>query len=278
MKGLVFVVEGDAHTSLLAKQCLEETGYTVRTFSTEDAIEEAQKQRPTLMLIAATLPDKSGAELCKRVRQHPLLARTPIVLLVSSARDEDLIGGLASGADDCIAKPFPPRELVARVQAVLRSIARAQPDPLAEAADITIDKAAMKLVVRGIEVAITTLEFRLIDYLARHRGQVFTRDVLLDAVWGELQFVSPRSVDTCIRRVREKIEPVKDRTTYLKTVRGVGYRFDAAVHWPKSAEECDCPACNAPSKQSAIACTVSSKRRRSVVQSTGGTPASQPRP
>ena len=278
MEGLIFVVEGDGQTSLSAKQCFENAGYTVQTFSTGDALEQAAHQHPLLMLIGDTLPGGTGADLCKRVRENPLLSRTPVILLVDGARHEDLIGGLASGADDCIAKPFAPRELVARVQAVLRSVARAQPESFAEAADITIDKAAMKLVVRGMEVAITTLEFRLIDYLARHRGQVFTRDVLLDAVWGELQFVSPRSVDTCVRRLREKIEPVKHRTTYLKTVRGVGYRFDAAAHWPRSAEKCNCPACATPSKLPGISNTVTAKRRRSLLQSSGETPASQVRP
>jgi two-component system phosphate regulon response regulator PhoB len=101
----------------------------------------------------------------------------------------------------------------------------------AEDTDILIDRGAMKLCVRGAEVTTTSLEFRLVDYLALHPGRVFTRDVLLDAVWGEMQFVTPRSVDACIRRVRRKIEPDKARPTFLKTVRGVGYRFDAVAGW-----------------------------------------------
>ena len=101
----------------------------------------------------------------------------------------------------------------------------------------------MKLSVRGSEVVTTTLEFRLVNYLARHRGHAFTRDVLLDAVWGDLRFVSPRSVDACIRRVREKIEPDLTSPTYLKTVRGVGYRFDGVAVWPGAGESCNCLAC-----------------------------------
>jgi DNA-binding winged helix-turn-helix (wHTH) protein len=105
----------------------------------------------------------------------------------------------------------------------------------------------MKLSVRGSDVPTTSLEFRLIEYLARHRGQVFTRDLLLDAVWGETQFVTPRSVDACIRRIREKIEPDRNTPTYLKTVRGVGYRLDAQTSWHfTSSEGCDCPACAGP--------------------------------
>jgi DNA-binding response OmpR family regulator len=152
------------------------------------------------------------------------------------------------------------------VQAVLRRTVRPQPIPLSEPTDIVIDKASMKLSVRGNEIATTTLEFRLIDYLARHRGQVFTRDVLLDAVWGEMQFITPRSVDACVRRVREKIEPEKGRPTYLKTIRGVGYRFDAIVAWPSAGESCTCAACATVRGLSAMAGVRTSKRRRSASQ------------
>jgi DNA-binding response OmpR family regulator len=129
------------------------------------------------------------------------------------------------------------------VQAALRRAVR--PFPVGPA-DIVIDHSAMKLSVRGSDVVTTTLEFRLVDYLARHRGHAFTRDVLLDAVWGEMQFVTPRSVDACIRRVREKIEPDLASPTYLKTVRGIGYRFDAVAVWPTPGESCTCVACAPP--------------------------------
>jgi len=115
-----------------------------------------------------------------------------------------------------------------------------------DTADLVIDSWAMKLFFRGTEIATTSLEFRLIEYLARHRGQVFTRDVLLDAVWGDVQFVTPRSVDACIRRIRQKIEPDRKRPTMLKTIRGVGYRLDAATLWRSATnEDCNCPACSA---------------------------------
>ena len=114
-------------------------------------------------------------------------------------------------------------------------------------ADLVIDSLAMKLLVRGSEVPTTSLEFRLIEYLARHRGQVFTRDLLLDAVWGDMQFVTPRSVDACIRRIREKIEPDRASPTYLKTIRGVGYRLDAVAAWRFTPNDgCNCVACTTP--------------------------------
>jgi DNA-binding response OmpR family regulator len=170
---------------------------------------------------------------------------------------------LECGADDYVCKPFTSRELMTRVQGALRRTPP-KPIPMPEPTDIVIDKAAMKLSVRGNEVPITALEFRLIDYFAQHRGQVFTRDVLLDAVWGEMQFVSPRSVDACIRRVREKIEPEKKHPTYLKTIRGVGYRFDAVAEWPTAEEPCKCTACMAALGTSELARTEVLRRRQSA--------------
>jgi len=246
MRQMVFVVEAEIGACQLAQRCLEDAGFSVRTFSTAAVIEEAQVSQPSLVLVAATLPDSTGLDLCARIRNNVLLAKTPIVLLNSDSSEAGRDAGLQAGADDCVTKPFNPRQLLASVQTVLRRLGRPVPSTVAEPTDIVIDRAAMKVSVRGNEVVTTTLEFRLVDYLARHRGQVFTRDVLLDAVWGEMQFVTPRSVDACIRRVRGKIEPDRTRPTYLKTIRGVGYRFDAVATWPSWTERCTCEAC-APS-------------------------------
>jgi len=247
MMQLIFVVEGEMESRRLAQQSLERAGFGVCTFSGTRVIEEAEKASPALMLIAARMPEGSGLGLCRSIRQNPMLAATPIILLNDMGAEKDRAQAVEYGADDCVTKPFTPLELVARVQAVLRRLSPVL--PLAsntDFADIVIDGSAMKLSVRGSEVATTTLEFRLIDYLARHRGQVFTRDALLDAVWGDMQFVTPRSVDACIRRIREKIEPDRALPTYLKTIRGVGYRLDAMAAWRSdSMELCGCLACTA---------------------------------
>ena len=133
-------------------------------------------------------------------------------------------------------------------------------------ADLIIDSWAMKVCVRGSEVPTTSLEFRLIEYLARHRGQVFTRDLLLDAVWGDMQFVTPRSVDACIRRIREKIEPDRSKPTYVKTIRGVGYRLDAIAAWQSpSYDSCDCIPCTTTATASRLLHVGSAKRRRPAV-------------
>jgi DNA-binding response OmpR family regulator len=262
MSQVIFVVEDEAEVRRTARECLEQAGYDVRTFSTTNVIADAEQSRPSLMLISLMMPDGNGLDLCQSVRENPVIARTPVVFLVETSAAEHRVLALESGGDDCIIKPFSPRELVARVQAVMRRLEKQPVLARMEPADLVIDSLAMKLSVRGAEVETTSLEFRLIDYLARHRGQVFTRDLLLDAVWGDMQFVTPRSVDACIRRIREKIEPDRGRPTYLKTIRGVGYRLDAVAAWPvTSSEGCTCIACRAPMGRSKL---LQSTRRRRV--------------
>ncbi len=228
MRELVFVVQSEAGPRS-AGRILEQAGFSVRTVPSVIDLEEQYRLQASLVVIDATRPENRGIETCQRFRQNALLSRLPLVVLTGGC-EEDRFRALETGADDCIGEPFTPRELVARVQSVLRRAPRMQA-PQSVHTDILIDRGAMKLSVRGNEVTTTSLEFRLVDYLALHPGRVFSRDVLLDAVWGEMQFVTPRSVDACIRRVRRKIEPDRTRPTFLKTVRGVGYRFDAIASW-----------------------------------------------
>src|SRR5579863_892009 len=270
MKQLIFVVEDENEVCELAQQCLEDAGYVVRTFSTANVIREVEEKRPSLLLLTMMMPDGNGLDLCRCIRENHTLARTPIVFLIPEAAEEHRAFALESGGDDCIVKPFSPRELVARVQAVLRRFAPATVRSRTQSADLVIDSLAMKLSVRGSEVPTTSLEFRLIEYLARHRGQVFTRDLLLDAVWGDMQFVTPRSVDACIRRIRGKIEPDRASPTYLKTIRGVGYRLDAMTTWHITPSEgCDCIACTSAVGASQLSYLSSPKRRRTPAQVKG---------
>ena len=267
MRQLIFVIDGDIEVCQQARLCLEEAGYLVRTFSSGEVMVEAEENRPSLIMISLMLPGGSGLSLCRRIRENPVLTGTPLVFLLADAGEEHRILALESGGDDCIVKPFSSRELVARVQAVLRRFAPVIPRPGKETADLVIDSLAMKVCVRGSEVPTTSLEFRLIEYLARHRGQVFTRDLLLDAVWGDMQFVTPRSVDACIRRIREKIEPDRAKPTYLKTIRGVGYRLDAIAAWQSSSYDgCDCIPCTTTATPSRLLHAGNVKRRRPSVQ------------
>ena len=234
----VLLIEGHATQHDSPQRHLEQAGFTVRTLNSSAALREAHLIGPSLILIDARPQDRASIELCRLLRKHLSLGRIPLVLL-AGASEEDRIRGLEAGADDCLAEPVSARELVARVQSVLRRSPRPKSGPVGGPADIVIDRAAMRLSVRGNEIPTTTLEFRFLDYLALHRGRVFTRDLLLDAVWGEMQFLTPRAVDTCVRRVRNKIEPDRANPVFLKTVRGVGYRFDANVIWPEGGSSRD---------------------------------------
>lgn len=262
MRPLIFVVSGETGICQLAQACLEEAGYRVRIFSTTDVLAEAENQSPALMLVSLMLPDGSGISLCRHLRESRASGRIAVVFLLEEDSAEHRVLVLESGADDCIAKPFSGRELVARVQAVLRRLPSAGP-ARTKKADLVIDSWAMKVLVGGEAMPITSLEFRLIEYLARHRGQVFTRDLLLDAVWGDTQFVTPRSVDACIRRIRKKLELDPARPAYLKTVRGIGYRLDAVAEWQSAVNEgCNCVVCTSPDGPSSLLYGNSTKRKR----------------
>jgi DNA-binding response OmpR family regulator len=227
VKQTIFAVEDDSDIARLVRHHLEASGYGVRTFATTNGvIAEAEKQVPALFLLDIMVPGGDGLELCRRIRQTPSLAMTPVIFLTAKVSESDRVIGLELGADDYIAKPFSPRELVARVRAVLRRFERPLAPAIVKAGDIEIDSGGMTLTVRGQLTQTTATEFRLLEYLARHPGRVFTRDQLLDAVWRDTHYVTPRSVDVYVRRIREKIEENPDEPRYLKTVRGAGYRFE----------------------------------------------------
>lgn len=224
----IFVVEDDADISRLVRHHLEAAGYRARVYATTHAVlADALKERPALLLLDIMVPGGDGIELCRQIRQSgETLRGTPIVFMTARTSEADRIRGLEIGADDYITKPFSPRELVARVKAVLRRC-EAPPSPtVIRAGDLEIDALSMVLTVRGAVITATATEFRLLHYLARHAGRVFSRDQILDAVWKDTAFVSPRSVDVYVRKLRAKIEVDPEEPRYLRTVRGAGYRFE----------------------------------------------------
>jgi two-component system phosphate regulon response regulator PhoB len=228
-KQKLFVVEDDADIARLVRHHLEAAGYRVRVYSTTHAVlADALREHPALLLLDIMVPGGDGIALCRQIRQSgETLRGTPIVFMTARSSEADRIRGLEIGADDYITKPFSPRELVARVKAVLR---RCEPPPaptVISAGDLEIDALAMVLTVRGVVITATATEFRLLHYLARHVGRVFTRDQILDAVWKDTAFVSPRSVDVYVRKLRAKIEVDPEEPRYLRTVRGAGYRFES---------------------------------------------------
>ena len=224
----IFVVEDDEDIARLICHNLLAAGFESQSFVTGAmVVAEALRTPPSLFLLDVMLPGIDGFELCRQIRQHPILSAIPIIFLSARIAENEKIRGLELGGDDYITKPFSPRELVARIRTVLRGARQSpQPDEVIRCGDLAIDRSSMTVQVRGTTVPTTVREFRLIEYLASHRGRVLTRDHLLDAVWKETPFVTPRSIDVYIRRLREKIEDDPRHPVYLKTLRGIGYRFE----------------------------------------------------
>jgi DNA-binding response OmpR family regulator len=195
-------------------------------------LEQAARVQPALFLLDIMLPGDSGLEVCRRIRQNHKLEMTPVMFLTAKGEESDRVTGLELGADDYVVKPFSPRELVARIRAVLRRAQRPEKPNIIRIGELEINGEAMSISVNGNPVCTTPTEYRLLEYLAAHPGRVFTRDQLLDAVWRDSHFVTLRSIDVFVRRLREKIEPDPEHPAYLKTVRGVGYRFDRGNNDP----------------------------------------------
>jgi two-component system phosphate regulon response regulator PhoB len=225
---LIYVVEDDPDVSQLIEHNLRNAGYEVSTFfSGTPVVPMAARARPALFLLDIMLPGMNGFDLCRQIRQHEGLAKTPVIFLSAKTQEPDRLQAFDVGGDGYITKPFSPRELIARVRNVLRVPPDAPTHERIELGELEIDVASMTVRVQGHAVLTTVREFRLLEYLARHSGRVFTRDQLLDAVWKEGSFVTPRSIDVFVRRLREKIERDPRHPRYLKTLRGIGYRFEA---------------------------------------------------
>ena len=229
MSQTIVVLEDDAEIRRLIQYRLESAGYAVKIYPTPATlVGDAERQRPALFLLDIMVPGGSGLDVCRQVRRSTILSGVPVIFLTARASEDDRVLGLELGADDYIVKPFAMRELLARVRAVLRrtEVPGEAAATVLTVEDLQIDSGSMQVRVRGDLITTTTTEFRLLEYLARHPGRVFSRDQLLDAVWGDSRFVTPRSVDVYVRRLREKIEAEPETPRFLKTLRGAGYRFD----------------------------------------------------
>jgi DNA-binding response OmpR family regulator len=224
----IFVVEDEEDIARLIRHNLQAAGYDVQTFlNGSTVVAQAMREQPSLFLLDVMLPGMDGFDLCRQIRLTAALAKTPVIFLTAKTDESDRVKGLELGGDDYITKPFSPRELVARIRTVLRTQRETPPPEILKIGDLEIDASSMTVRVEGRTVLTTVREFRLLEYLAAHRGRVFTRDQLLDAVWKETAFVTPRSVDVYVRRLREKIESDPRHPRYLKTLRGVGYRLES---------------------------------------------------
>lgn len=224
----VLIIEDDRDIVELVRYNLENEGYQV-TAATDGStgLAQVKKSPPDLLVLDLMLPRLSGLEICKEIRRDAALNRLPILMLSARGEEADRVVGLELGADDYVTKPFSPRELVARVKALLRRAEPAgEPEKTITVDKLVIDPFSYRVTRGGVPVTLSTLEFRLLHYLASRPNKVFSRDQLLDGVWGTERFVTPRSVDVYIRRLREKIEADAENPVYLKTIRGAGYLFE----------------------------------------------------
>ena len=226
VKPHIFVVEDEEPLSLLLRYNLEAEGYTVDTVARGDEAELRLREfQPDLLLLDWMLPGLSGIELCRRLRTREETAKLPIIMLTARGEEDERIRGLAVGADDYVVKPFSLPELMARVKAILR---RARPEVVSgvlQAADLKLDRETFRVHRDNREIHLGPTEFRLLEFLMQSPGRVFTREQLLDSVWGHDVYVDERTVDVHIGRLRRSINRGRLKDP-IRTVRGAGYAFD----------------------------------------------------
>lgn len=219
----VLIVDDEPTILETVENKLRKEGFSTFTAeSAEEGMRLFRRVKPDLILLDIMLPQRSGTDLCKAVRRD---STTPIIFISAKSDEADRIKGLEIGADDYITKPFNLSEVAARVKAVLRRATGEPPREIVERGSLVIDPRRHEATLDGKELTLSPKEFGLLYFLARHAGQVFSRDVLLDRVWGRDAFVSGRTVDVHIRWLRTHIEEDPNHPTRLITVRGVGYKF-----------------------------------------------------
>lgn len=231
MKANILIVEDEKDISGLISYNLSKEGFNVAaSFDGEKALRMIRKNHYDLIILDLMLPGIQGMELCRILKSSENTSSIPVIMLTAKTEELDKVLGLEMGADDYITKPFSPRELVARVKAVLR---RTQEKPSAVKAvrigDLVIDAETYQVTKRRQLIKLSVTEFKLLYYFAQRKGKIFSRDMLLDAVWKDEAFVEPRTVDVHIRRLRMQIEDDPANPVYIKTKRGVGYYVDVDV-------------------------------------------------
>ena len=223
----VAIVEDETELASLLDYNLKLHGFDTQVLAgRRDTLKALEDGRPDLILLDVMLPETDGFELCRQIRRSAALARTPVVFLTARSDEIDRVLGLEIGGDDYITKPFSPRELVARVKAHLRREQRDDEEAPVTAGPFRLDRKAHRVYLGGRELELTSTEFKLLEFFMQHPGRAFSRDQLLEEVWGHQRYVTPRTVDVHVRRLRESIEQEPDNPRHLATVRGFGYRFE----------------------------------------------------
>lgn len=225
----VLVVDDEKDIIDLVDYNLTREGFTVQTADNGwQALDRVRKKRPDVIILDWMMPEMDGLEVCRRLRQNPDTASIPIIMLTAKSDTVDKVLGLEMGADDYLTKPFHIRELLARIRAVMRRLRLVREEDgqkILVYKDIRIDLNAYKVTVGDQNIDLTAREIKLLRFLIQHPGRVYSREELLNYVWGDESYVEPRTVDVHISRLRALLEPDKEKPRYLLTVRGIGYKF-----------------------------------------------------
>ncbi len=236
----IFIVDDEKDLVELVSYNLKKDGFlTFASYDGADALSKLKNDNFDLVILDLMLPGMDGLEILKVIRADSRLSHLPVLLLTAKSEEIDRVIGLELGADDYVTKPFSPRELIARVRALLRRASRrvdASEEMVLRLGDLEIDRGRYIVKVRGEEVRLSATEFKLLLYLAERRGKIFTREQLLDAIWGNEVYVEPRTVDVHIRRLRQQIEDDPSRPRFIKTRRGAGYYLEETKESGKNNE------------------------------------------
>jgi len=222
----ILIVEDDPDLLALVTYNLETRGFSVIGDQTgRRALDLCRRERPALVILDIMLPESDGLEICKRIRQDQDLGQTPIIFLTARGSEAERILGLELGANDYLVKPFSVRELIARVGVQLRG--QTAPARILQAGRLELDHSSKKVRLDGKLVPLTATEFLLLEFLMTHAGAVFSREQLLDAIWGAGRVVTDRTVDVYVRRLRQKLEADPANPRFIRSTRGFGYGFEA---------------------------------------------------
>jgi DNA-binding response OmpR family regulator len=221
----IVLIEDDADLYALLKYNLEKEGFSIAGSQTgRGAIDLCRRVRPDLILLDIMLPDSDGLDICKGIRNNPELGQTPIIFLTARASETDRIVGLELGANDYIVKPFFIREVIARIKLQFRT--QTAPSRVLKAGNVELDRSSCQVKLEGEPLSLTATEFRLLEFLMTRPGVVFSREQLLNAVWGQDRAITDRTVDVYILRLRQKIERDPAAPRLIHSVRGFGYSFE----------------------------------------------------
>ena len=225
----ILIVDDEQDIADLVSYNLEKEGYaTIKAYDGGDVLKTIKTQKPDLLILDLMLPHMNGLDICRAIRANPEAAHLPIIMLTAKANEVDKIIGLEIGADDYMTKPFSVKELIARVRTILRRIQEGNKPAIKETFEfdgLAINYVSCAVNVDGRPVALSPTELKLLFFLSRNPGRVYSRDQILDHVWGDDTFITDRAVDVHIRRLRSQIEKDMDHPRYILTVRGFGYKF-----------------------------------------------------